>query len=100
MELTKKEMELQKLINLDVKFWADYCNENLTMHINGVKTPTAYYNLLVSIRDCGLWSIGMKPHRFFKITDVKKYFGLKGSSKTYANQLRNLADLLQQNVQA
>lgn len=94
-ELTAKEIELQKIINLDVRFWAEYCDKDKTIYFDGNKIPSAYYNLIVSIRDCSLWAKGMKPHRFFQITDVKKYFGLKGNSKTFADQLRNIKSLLE-----
>lgn len=94
-ELTAKEMELQKIINLDIPFWSEYCDKDKSIYFNSNKVPRAYYNLIVSIRDCELWKIGMKPHRFFQITDVKKYFGLKGNSKTFADQLRHIKSLLE-----
>ena len=48
--------------------------------INGNASSKGLYNLIVSKRDLGLWSkIGMKPHRHWKVSDVKKYFGLKGN---------------------
>lgn len=89
------EIELQKIINLEIPFWDEYCDKSKTIYFNGNKIPKAYYNLIVSIRDCGLHNIGLKPHRFFKISDVKKYFGLKGNSKTFADQLRHLKQLLE-----
>jgi hypothetical protein len=45
---------------------------------NGLMTR-ATWNLIISIRDVKLWKAGMKPHRGWRITDVKKYFGLKGN---------------------
>jgi hypothetical protein len=94
-KLTAKEIELQKIINLDIRFWAEYCDKDKTIYFDSNKIPRAYYNLIVSIRDCELWTKGIKAHRFFQITDVKKYFGLKGNSKTYAEQLRHIKSLLE-----
>lgn len=48
---------------------------------NGKPMSQAYYNLVVSIRDVKLYRHGMKPHLHWRITDVKKYFGLKGNDK-------------------
>jgi hypothetical protein len=94
-ELTAKEIELQKIINLDIRFWAEYCDKDKSIYFNSNKIPRAYYNLIVSIRDCELWKVGMKPTASFRITDVKNYFGLKGNSKTYADQLRHIKSLLE-----
>ena len=47
----------------------------------------AYYNLVVSIRDVKLWKSGMRPHRHWRITQVKTYFGVKGSTDKILDQL-------------
>lgn len=60
--------------------------------VNGSEMMKAHYNLLVSIRDCGLYAKGMKPNKFWKITEVKKYFGLKGNAEKIYNQLSRLRD--------
>lgn len=60
--------------------------------INGKQSSIGYYNLIVSIRDCSLYSKGIKPHRFWKISNVKKYFGIKGTAESMANQLREIRD--------
>lgn len=53
------------------------------------------YNLAVSIRDVGMYSkFGLKPHRNWKITPVKKYFGMKGSKKTLLSKLQLLHKIL------
>jgi hypothetical protein len=55
----------------NTRFWEDM-NSNL-----------ARFNLICTERDLKLWcNIGMKPHRAWKVSDVKKYFGLTGSKKT------------------
>ena len=45
------------------------------------QSTRAFYNLVVSIRDVKLWSAGIKPHRAWRISDVKNYFGVKGNAK-------------------
>jgi hypothetical protein len=61
--MTQYETDLEKIIKVN----------------DGLMTR-ATYNLIISIRDVKLWKAGMKPHRFWKITDVKNYFGLKGNA--------------------
>lgn len=73
------------------KFEADFGSE---FSINGAPSSHAYWNLLVSIRDCKLYSKGIKPHRFWKISDVKWYFGVKGNAAQIAERLEQYRDLL------
>ena len=51
------------------------------LYINGAKSTRAFYNLVVSIRDVKLWKAGIKPHRAWRISDVKNYFGVKGNAE-------------------
>jgi hypothetical protein len=60
------------------------------LSINGAASSKGFYNLIVSIRDVKLWSKGIKPHRFWKVTDVKKYFGIKGNKEALVSQLEEL----------
>jgi hypothetical protein len=46
-------------------------------NFNGNPMPIGYYNLVVSIRDFKLYDKGMKPHRHWKPTFAREYFGLK-----------------------
>lgn len=62
------------------------------MNINGMEANKGYYNLIISIRDVSLWVKGMKPHRHWRITDVKKYFGLKGSAENILQRLKDFRD--------
>lgn len=80
------------LINSNTMFYNDMVNHSI--NINGKNTPYGYYNLLLSIRDCKLYSKGIKPHRHWKITDVKNYFGIKGNAQQLATQLEAIRDLL------
>ena len=49
---------------------------------NFMGTNRAVYNLLISRRDINLWLNGIMPHKYWRLGDVKQYFGLKGGRKT------------------
>jgi hypothetical protein len=80
------------LINANTMFYNDMINKSIS--INGKPTPMGYYNLLISIRDCKMYAIGLRPHRHWKISDVKNYFGIKGNAQQLASQLEEIRDLL------
>ena len=56
---------------------------------NSTPMSRGRYNLIVSKRDVGLWQIGMKPNRHWKISDVKWYFGIKGNKAHVLEQLED-----------
>ncbi len=62
------------------------------MSINGMESNKGYYNLVVTIRDLKLFSRGLKPHRFWRLKDVKNYFGIKGNTKTILKRLEDFRD--------
>jgi hypothetical protein len=62
------------------------------MAINDGYMTRGWYNLIVSIRDLGLYQNGMKPHRYWKISDVKNYFGIKGNKTAIYDQLIQLRE--------
>ena len=63
------------------------------LSVNGSASSKGIYNLIVSKRDLGLWSkIGMKPHRHWKVTDVKRYFGLKGNKHKIYEDICKMVD--------
>jgi hypothetical protein len=84
-------------LDQNCRFIQELSDEKAVFNLNGVSTSRAYYNLIVSIRDVRLYSIGLKPHRGWKITDVKKYFGVKGDAKSIHAQLESIKNLLNQN---
>lgn len=84
---------------MDCPFWEQMQDTEQMISINGTPTPKAYYNLIVSIRDCGLYAHGMKPHRFWKISDVKYYFGIKGDAKKLKEQLEMIREYLTQKTE-
>lgn len=49
------------------------------ININGKETPRAIWNLMLTKRDLYLYTKGIKINRHWKVSDVKKYFGIKGS---------------------
>ena len=58
-----------------------------TVNVNGSPMPTAVWNLIISKRDVEMWTakfsdgrpMKMKPHRHWKVSDVKRYFGITGT---------------------
>ena len=62
------------------------------LYINGEESSKGLWNLIVSKRDLALWKIGMKPHRNWKVTEVKKYFGLKGNKEKIYDDICKMVD--------
>ena len=85
-EITEKEM--QSIVASP--FIKELQDKSRQFIFNGKMIPIAYYNLIVSIRDLKLYDKGLRPHRNWKISDVKKYFGLKGSASKMVVQLEAL----------
>jgi hypothetical protein len=75
--------------NLKTQFEIDWYKP---MQINGMQSNKAYYNLIVTIRDLSLWTKGIKPHRNYRLKDVKNYFGLSGSAQTMLTRLKDFRD--------
>ena len=81
-------------INPNTQFYRDLTDESKTLNVNNGTMPLGYWNLILSIRDVSMYTIGMKPHRNWKITNVKQYFGVKGDAKQIKTQLESIRDLL------
>lgn len=79
-------MKVEKMIKeiTGTKFQEDL---GRSIDVNGKPMPVGYWNLIISIRDVKLYSKGIKPHRMWKISDVKWYFGVKGSAQQIAETL-------------
>ena len=88
-------MKLEQMIKAidGTKFQADL---GKSISVNNGQMPMGYWNLITSIRDCKLYSIGIKPHRAWKISDVKWYFGVKGNAKQIAEMLETYKNILVQ----
>jgi hypothetical protein len=78
----------------NTQFFKDMTDESKTLNVNNGTMPLGYWNLIISIRDCKLYSKGIKPHRNFKITNVKKYFGLTGDASKLVLQLEDIKNAL------
>ena len=50
----------------------------------------AMWNLITSRSAVKLWTKGIKPNRHWKITDVKRYFGMNGNAETLLEKLKVL----------
>lgn len=88
-------METTIKLNANSQFYLDLIDKTKTMSVNSNKISKGYWNLIISIRDTGLYSrANMKPHRFWKITDVKNYFGIKGNPYQIHEQLIQIRDLI------
>ena len=54
------------------------------------------YNLIVTMRDLKLWTkFKMKPHGFWKVSQVKEYFALKGNGEVLMERFTELFDEVQ-----
>lgn len=91
-------MKTQQIsINIDSQFYQDLMDESKAININSNMVAKGYWNLVLSIRDCSMYAkFGMKPNRHWKITDVKKYFGIKGSAEQVHEQLVQIQEALTQ----
>ena len=54
------------------------------------------WNLSLSIRDLRLYTKGIKPHRAWKISDLKRYFGMNGNKDDLLNKLLAVRKILKE----
>ncbi len=52
----------------------------------------AYWNLVISIRDVGLFCKGIAPNRHWRLKHVKEYFGVKGGKEKIYDQLNKMLE--------
>ena len=74
-------------INEDCKFLKDL-QENQKM---------AMWNLITSKGAVKLWTKGIKPNRHWKISDVKRYFGMNGNKDVLLEKLQLMYKVLNEN---
>ena len=74
-------------IDADCKFLKDL--EDTSTNVN-----LGMYNLICFKRDLQLYSKGIKPHRHWKISDVKRYFGMSGSVDQIHSNLKTIYNVL------
>ena len=90
------ELELNGKKHTTTPFLQDAENETRTINCNGKDMPIAYWNLIVTKRDLSMWcKFGMKPNRYWKVSDVKKYFGITGTRENlYDRFIEMYGDLI------
>ena len=54
----------------------------------------AMYNLITSKGAVKLWTKGIKPNRNWRISDVKRYFGMNGNAEVLHGKLVKLYEVL------
>ena len=74
-------------INADCKFLKD-------LEDNSSNVNVGMYNLICSKRDLQLYCKGIKPHRRWKISSVKEYFGMNGNKYDLSKKLNLLYEVL------
>jgi hypothetical protein len=62
--------------------------------VNGSSMGQAVWNLICSKRDLSLWTRGIKPHRHWRVTDAKRYFGIKGNRDKLLSQITLIHDVI------
>lgn len=73
------------------RFFADLTDTDKEMNVNGSPMSLGVWNLICSNRDLNLWCrIGMKPHKGWKVSVVKRYFGIKGSGDKLLSEFNAL----------
>lgn len=85
-------MQSKELLQISESLFAQDLSK--PMNINGSTSSRGYYNLVVSIRDVRLYKVGIKPHRNWKVTDVKKYFGISGNTDTVLSKLEEIKNII------
>ena len=71
-------------INADCQFLKDLQNNQ----------QIAMWNLITTKGAVKLYTKGIKPNRHWKITDVKKYFGMNGNAEVLHSKLATLHEAL------
>ena len=78
----------------NTQFFKDMTDESKTLNVNNRLMPLGYWNLIISIRDCKMYLLGIKPNYHWKISDVKTYFGLTGDVSKLVIQLEDIKSAL------
>ncbi len=84
----------QITMNEDCQFLKDL--EDTSNNFMG--TNKGMYNLIVIKGQLKLYSKGIKPSRHWRVTDVKNYLGLKGSTSSLLEQTEQLYKIITKSV--
>jgi|DEB0MinimDraft_6_1074348.scaffolds.fasta_scaffold13174_6 hypothetical protein len=79
-------------VDKNAPFWQQLNDDDAPIiNVNGHDMKQCMYNLLISRRDMNLYcKADMKPHRYWKIGDVKRYFGVKGGKEKLRDSLDHI----------
>ena len=81
------------IIREDAPWLVDLENNSKVFNYDGKEIPIAIWNFLCTKRDLTMWTEHkMKPNRHWKVTDVKKYFDIKGSGPVLLANFMELFD--------
>ena len=83
--MTMTELQIVELI--ESPFWQDWSTS--TTPVN-----PGWWNLTLSVRDLKMWSRGIKPNRNWKVSDVKKYFNIRGNKDSLVTQIEAIQTLI------
>ena len=83
--MTMTELQIVELI--ESPFWKDWTTS--TTPVN-----PGWWNLTLSVRDLKMWSRGIKPNRNWKVSDVKKYFNIRGNKDSLVTQIEAIQTLI------
>ena len=80
-------------------FFQQLCDDKNTFDLvmDGKSKPMnrAIWNLIITKRDLTMYQkFGMKPNSYWKVGDVKKYFGLKGHINTLVPKYEELCEII------
>ena len=78
-------------MNGDCKFLQDL---EIVPNVGGYNP--ALWNLITSIRDLKLYTKGIKPHRKWKVSPVKEYFGMNGTPQVFLGKLEPLNQIVKE----
>ena len=81
-------------INEDCKFLKDLAGNGKDNGVDTTNVNLGMYNLICSKRDLQLYCKGIKPHRNWKISSVKEYFGMNGNREELSRKLDLLYQVL------
>jgi hypothetical protein len=79
---------MDKPIDMDGK--CKFIEDLQSLENNDRNYNLGLWNLTLSIRDLKLYSKGIKPNRHWKISNVKKYFGMNGNAELLLLKLEKL----------
>lgn len=72
-------------------FFQDLTDQEKALEVDGALMPLGVWNMLCTHRDLKMYcKHGLKPHRGWRVTAVKAYFGIKGSKSTLLSSFEAL----------